>query len=888
MGNQLQPEHLSSTSPTILVVDDTPAVSQLLCKLLGRAGFEVAVAVDGEQAIAQLQDWHPDLIVLDVIMPGMDGFEVCRRLKANPETQAIPLIFMTAAGDTVDRVKGLELGAVDYITKPFALEEVLARIKVHLRLLHLSQTLEQRNQQLQQEMEARVQAQVALQQSEAHRHFYNLAPVMLHAIDPHFRLVNVSDYWLECLGYCREEVLGRSALDFLTEASRHYAKTMVVPTLFQTGSVQNVPYQFVTKKGTVIDVELSATVERDATGTPLYGLAVLTDVTERKQAEAALGQAHRQLTFHIENSPLATIEWDHNMQLTRWSNQAEQIFGWTAAEVLGKHWGDWPFVFDDDLAQVNAVATRLLDGTETSNVCCNRNYRKDGTVIDCEWYNSALLNQAGDLVSFHCLVQNVSDRKRAEAELQQAKDAAEAANQAKSEFLANMSHELRTPLNGILGYAQILKQGPALSPKQQEGFDVIERCGSHLLTLINDILDLAKVEVGKLDLMPVDFHLTSFLNNVVEIYRLRVQQKALDFTYQAPPSLPTTVYADEKRLRQVLMNLLSNATKFTDMGGVTFKVDIIDDDIIGDDIIGDDIVGDDIVGDDMIDDDCQPCHSSCAPPQGTDVGICRAGDRNNGRAQYSNHPSPLTPYPSTLRIRFQVTDTGIGIPPDCLERIFWPFEQLTIHRYPSEGTGLGLSITQQILELMGSTLTVESVVDHGSTFGFELEMPIAQEWSAAVMGEPDGDSCPLPLTPWLEPPPDVIQTLYDLLQKGNLKGLLQQTDQLEQLNPRYLPFTQRLRQLAQGFEEKALLQLIRHYQAPRSVQPLQAIDLAVMPSDWVVQLHEAARRLDDQQVSSLIAKIPVEEEDLAQRLTQKVNNFDFEKIMTLAQQAGGL
>lgn len=156
-------------------------------------------------------------------------------------------------------------------------------------------------------------------------------------------------------------------------------------------------------------------------------------------------------------------------------------------------------------------------------------------------------------------------------ELFEAKLKADAANRAKSDFLANMSHELRTPLNGILGYAQILAR-TAHDEKQQHGVDIIYQCGSHLLTLINDVLDLSKIEARKLELQPAPFYLPAFLQSVVEICRIKAEQKGIEFIYQAPENLPTGIIADEKRLRQVLINLLGNAIKFTEKGRVTFGV----------------------------------------------------------------------------------------------------------------------------------------------------------------------------------------------------------------------------------------------------------------------------------------------------------------------------
>ncbi|NEO27435.1 MAG: HAMP domain-containing protein, partial [Kamptonema sp. SIO4C4] len=191
---------------------------------------------------------------------------------------------------------------------------------------------------------------------------------------------------------------------------------------------------------------------------------------------------------------------------------------------------------------------------------------------------AALFNKMAQQLraSFDALAQTNQDLenrvKERTAELENAKEAADMANKAKSEFLANMSHELRTPLSGILGYAQIL-QRQALNEKQKHGVQIIYQCGSHLLTLINDVLDISKIEARKLELHPQDFYLPSFLQSVVEMCRIRAEKKGIQFIYEPPEDLPLGITSDEKRLRQVLINLMGNAVKFTDQGHVTLEVE---------------------------------------------------------------------------------------------------------------------------------------------------------------------------------------------------------------------------------------------------------------------------------------------------------------------------
>jgi len=259
------------------------------------------------------------------------------------------------------------------------------------------------------------------------------------------------------------------------------------------------------------------------------------------------------------------------------------------------------------------------------------------------------------------------------AELQIAKDRADAANHAKSEFLASMSHELRTPLNGILGYTQILSR-TTLTDSQRYGIEVIHQSGSYLLTLINDVLDLAKIEARKMELHPVPCYLPALLEGVAEVARIQAEQKKLAFIYQTPNALPSGIGVDEKRLRQVLLNLLGNAVKFTDQGQITLTV---------------------------------IAQSTPSP----DTSGLRLSER--------------------VKLWFQIKDTGVGMSAEQLQPIFLPFEQVGSPHRHTEGTGLGLAISQQIVDLMGSQIQVHSQLGLGSAFEFEVECPVVEDWANA-------------------------------------------------------------------------------------------------------------------------------------------------------------
>jgi PAS domain S-box-containing protein len=392
-------------------------------------------------------------------------------------------------------------------------------------------------------------------------------------------------------------------------------------------------------------------------------VGIIREITDQKRAEEAAREAHQRLTFHVQNTPLAVVEWDNDFRVSRWSVAAERLFGWQAEEVLGKHVEDWKFVVEEDLAAVESVRLRQRDGMERQGVICNRNYRKDGSVLHCEWYNSVLSDERGELVSVLSLVLDVTARKHAEQERnellsreREARRHAEEADRLKDEFLATLSHELRTPLTAIFGWASLLRNGDVPEGEVSEALEIIERNARAQARLVDELLDVSRIITGNLqvDLRPIE------LATVVEVASsglkpaAQVKNITLEFESSGEPPI---VKGDQGRLRQVVWNLILNAIKFTPRDGQV-KV----------------------------------------------------------RLKSEGH-----------LVKLIVEDNGEGISPEFLPYVFDRFRQAegSISRKQG-GLGLGLAVVRHLVELHGGSVSAASAgLGQGSTF--VVNLPLATE-----------------------------------------------------------------------------------------------------------------------------------------------------------------
>ncbi len=475
------------------------------------------------------------------------------------------------------------------------------------------------------------------------------------------------------VGLTREEVLGRCAFDlfpFLKETGEDlcFEAALAGRTATSADRTYAVP---ATGRTGLFEAEYAPLF--DEQGKVVGGTAVIRDITERKRAEEAALEAHQRLIFHVENSPLAIIEWDSDFRVSRWSASAERLFGWTAEEVIGKHVSEWHFVFDEDADAVAEVTYRQRVGAERLGVQHNRNYTRDGTVLYCEWYNSVLHDDNGQLVSVLSLVLDVTARKRAEEEraalLDRERDLrkqAEEGDRLKDEFLATLSHELRTPLTSILGWATLIRNGELdRAENLDRAFEIIERNARSQARLIDDLLDVSRIITGNLQLDLHPINLSPIVDTAIDALRPAASAKGIEIQTELDPE-SCLVSGDPNRLRQVIWNLLMNAIKFTPRGGrVNLRLECF----------------------------AEPCKPEAASS------------------------SPF--------VRLVVSDNGEGISPDFLPYVFHRFrqEEGSISR-KAGGLGLGLAVVRHLVELHGGSVSAESA-GHGLGSTFTVDLPLA-------------------------------------------------------------------------------------------------------------------------------------------------------------------
>ena len=474
------------------------------------------------------------------------------------------------------------------------------------------------------------------------------------------RFVYVNEGAVRQLGYSREELLRMSPVDIQVEFDKPQLRAKIEPLV--RGVTRGLNFETVHRRKDGIDVPVEINLQCVATGQAQQPrmIAIVRDITTRKRAEEALHLSEERFRLIARAANDVLWDWDLTTNALWWNDGFKHTFGYDLASIEEGIESWTSRVHPDDYPAVQASVRQVIDSKGHDWAGEYRFRHADGSyryVLDRAY---VVWNEQGQAVRMVGAMLDLTARKQAEEALRQAKAEAEATTGAKAAFLATMSHEIRTPMNGVIGITGLLLE-TELTQEQREYVDTVRRSGEHLLDVINDILDFSKLEAGKAKLEVIEFDLRTLVEDVQALLAERAQAKGIELSLLVQAEVPTALRGDPSRLRQILINLVNNAVKFTERGEVVVRVGL----------------------------DC------AAAEEGGDP----------------------------VLLRFEVRDTGIGMTPEQCGRLFQPFSQAdssTTRKYG--GTGLGLAICKQLVELMQGAIGAKSTPGQGSCFWFTVRL----------------------------------------------------------------------------------------------------------------------------------------------------------------------
>ena len=622
----------------VLIVEDSPDDAELMLIELRRGGFDPSwQRVESAAALRDALAHEPwEVILWDYTLPGFDAMAALALLTQTAKD--LPFLVVSGTIGEEQAAQLMKAGADDYLLKG-NLARLASAVDRTLR-----EAAERRARRVAEIERDRLLGQLRLQ--------IERLPLAYILFDADYRVLDWNPAAEKVFGYTKEEMVGQVALNVIVPLPIRDQLQDILRRIRAGDMDARSVNENRTKDGRIITCEWFNTPLMDPDGRFVGVISLAQDITERMRAEEALRESEERFRGTFENAAVGIAHEDADGRFLRVNETYCGIVGYTREELLARTFHD--ITYPEDLAAELEQFTRLMRG-ELSRYSLEKRYiRKDGSIVWIDMSSSLQRDAAGGHAYAIAILQDISDRKRLESELRNAKEAAEAANRAKDEFLANVSHEIRTPFGAILGMTDLVLDTP-LTDDQRQCLTTARSAADSLLGLVEDLLDFEKIEAGKLELAPVEFSLRATLSDTVRTLTVRAQSKGLELVYHVQPDVPDAMVGDAVRLRQVVLNLVNNAIKFTEQGEVVVRVEVASDPAL------------------------------------------------EGEAV----------------LRFVVTDTGIGIAPDDGDRIFRAFEQVdssTTRRHG--GSGLGLTIAARLVDLMGGEIGVESEPGRGSTFFF--------------------------------------------------------------------------------------------------------------------------------------------------------------------------
>lgn len=552
----------------ILIIDDHRdnliALRALLQNM--RPDDETLTVTSGMEGLQRCHDWNPDCILLDISMPVMDGYEVCRRLKSDPATQHIPVVLLTAYNtDTHSRVRGLEEGADAFLTKPVEPGELVAQISAMLRIKEAEDGLRDQNRLLEQTVDMRTG-----ELAESRRQLqilFDFAPDIYCVIDKNCRVERINEFGARSLGYTAADLIGRQFPDMFHPLDRDEVHERI-----HLGLRNGDPMRLICADGRVIRVsERSQHLDNQLTDRGST-LIVLRDVTETYEIGEELRRQESEFRTLYENLPIGVYRTDLDGRILLANPALVSMLGYASAdELLSQDVFHALGQFDRNHFLEMMQESRRISGLEYDILTNDKRHiyvRENAT---------AIMDASGQHLYFEGTLEDITAQRILEAEREEALVRAKEGERVKALFIANMSHEIRTPLNTILGFTSLLGEElePALSYSQREYLDSIFESGHRLMRTIHSILDLSQLEAGSVKPDLREYDIVPLLTRIARELHSAAMAKGLHLELETRiPTAPCVV--DEYILTEAVSNVIDNAIKYTERGSVRILLDSID------------------------------------------------------------------------------------------------------------------------------------------------------------------------------------------------------------------------------------------------------------------------------------------------------------------------